>query len=466
MVKQVNIKVPEQDKNVVIPIFNNENACPNLQKKVEFNYEHLIDKSYGKITEFYVSEKVPFKKIIYIGLGNPNEITKLKYQEALGKFFKNTDEDLLLNLKRVGFYNQQELAYLSTEAFELSKYQYKNVNKNILEILALEDISKSIKKGLIYSKAINNARHLGNTPSNLLTPKDLANYAINLANENNLEIEVLTNKELEKIGAYSLLAVNKGSTNEARLITIKYTVDRNKPYIALVGKGITFDSGGYSLKPGGGRDMKTDMCGAANCLSVMEIISKFKLNKNVMVVIPSTENLIGPDAYKVDDVIKSLQGKTIEITNTDAEGRLILIDALEYAQRNNATTIIDMATLTGACVQALGNIYTGCFSNSDELYNDILDTSIESNEKIWRLPLDEEFTKELKNTKVADIMNSIRIGAGASVAACFLQEFIHPNIEWMHLDIAGTSTTNGNSLCEKGCTGVMVKTLSNYILDK
>jgi leucyl aminopeptidase len=257
------------------------------------------------------------------------------------------------------------------------------------------------------------------------------------------------------MGAY--LAVNQGSLVPPKFIYIKYQgKDKWENPIALVGKGLTFDTGGYNLKPNS-KNMKTDMGGSAAVLGAIEAIASLGLKENVMVIVAATDNMIGKAAYVPDDVITAANGKTIEIFSTDAEGRLTLADALWFAQKEGAKRIVDVATLTGSCVMALGTGYTGGFTNTKPFLNKLEKTSIECGEPVWHLPIGEHFEKAIKG-KVADINNAGVRAGGASAAAAFLQEFIEEKTKWIHLDIAGTASS-----ADKGATGVMVRTLAKLI---
>ena len=269
-----------------------------------------------------------------------------------------------------------------------------------------------------------------------------------------MECTILDKKMLKEMKAGGILSVNLGSHIPAYMICLKYT-NANTPYSAVIGKGLTFDSGGYNLK-GNSYGMKYDMCGGADVLGIMRILGATKAKANVYGIIPTTENLVSDKAYKPQDVITTLSGQTVEIVSTDAEGRLILCDAITYAQQLGATHLIDLATLTGACVSALGNIYTGVFSNSEDYYKMFEKIAKESDEKAWRLPIDPEYFAKLKSAS-ADFKNSVgKPGAGASVAANFLEAFIEEGTEWIHLDIAGTADNNGTA-----ATGAMIRTVVN-----
>ncbi len=279
------------------------------------------------------------------------------------------------------------------------------------------------------------------------------------------EIEVLGKKEMEQLGMGAILAVNKGSVEEPRLIVLKYqATDTWEDVVGLVGKGITYDTGGYSLKPKDGMvGMKGDMGGAAAVLGAMTIVGETRPEKNVMAVIASTDNMISGEAFKPDDVITSLSGKTIEVLNTDAEGRLVLADAVTYAKQNGADYLIDVATLTGGVIVALGMDKTGALTNNESFFEQFMEATVESGEFVWRLPLTENDRKRLRKSDVADLNNSPGRDGHMIFGGGFVGEFAE-DTPWIHLDIAGTSSANAtHDLGPKGATGVMVRTLGTFI---
>lgn len=310
----------------------------------------------------------------------------------------------------------------------------------------------SIKNAVAIAEGIKLTRNLGNLPANICTPSHLAEVALNLDKEfGNIHTKILNEEQLQKKGMHALLAVAKGSEEYAKLIEINYkgTTDNIKP-IVLVGKGITFDSGGISLKPPAGmEEMKYDMCGAASVLGTIKAIAEMQLPINVIGVLACAENMPGSNAVKPGDVVKSYSGQTIEITNTDAEGRLVLADALTYVEKFNPKFVIDIATLTGAVVIALGHNITGLMTNDDELAKSILKAAEVSEDNTWRLPIDEKIS-DLLNSTVADMLNSPseRI-AGTIVAASFLARFTN-KYSWAHLDIAGTAWISGKNRTATG----------------
>ena len=409
------------------------------------------------------------KKLLLLGLGKAEELTPKKFRETIGAAVRSSKKDLCIFIDpaaKDGF-SIETAAAEAAFAAGFSQYDFTKIGKQPekkpeIALISSADIDAVCQRAQTAAFCVNHARNLGNTPSNIMTPEALAQEAGKIAEELDLDCEILTNKELEEIGAGAILGVNRGSSHGARLITVKYEGAPGEDYTALVGKGLTFDAGGYNIKTGTHMDgMKFDMCGAANVLCALELIARRKAKVNVMAVIGATENKIGPDGYTCNDVLTSLSGKTIEITNTDAEGRLVLCDAITWAQRKGAKKIIDMATLTGACVAALGKNYTGAFTNSQSFLKELEKHSQKTEEKLWQLPVDEDFHKQVRESNVADMNNCvIGTGAGSSLAAAFLEEFIDEGVEWIHLDIAGSSDfSDEKPYMAKGATGVLVRTL-------
>ena len=307
------------------------------------------------------------------------------------------------------------------------------------------------------------ARDLGNLPGNICTPSYLAEAARKLATQFKLKVQVLDRKQMEALKMGSLLSVARGSDEPPKLIVLQYSGGPAKQApVALIGKGITFDTGGISLKPAAEMDeMKFDMCGAASVLGTLHAIAEMKLPINVVGVIAASENMPGGKATKPGDVVTSMSGQTIEILNTDAEGRLVLADALTYAERFKPQAVIDIATLTGACVIALGNHRSGLFSSHDGLADALLAAGKESGDPCWRMPLDDEYGEALKSN-FADMANVGGRAGGSITAACFLARFAK-NFEWAHLDIAGTAWKSG---VHKGSSGRPVPLLTQYLIDR
>jgi leucyl aminopeptidase len=433
-----------------------------------------------KVSRIHTFGKLASKRIYFVGLGKEKDLSFELLREAYGAVFKSMkDTKLVETAVYLDSFTSDKIdildaAHALSEAFTLSTYQFDGYKqksnepeKNIERITVYsesadeEDLKASLTVGYVYGKATNSARTLVNTPGNLLTATDMANYAQELGHKYGFEIEILDKEDMLKLGMGALLAVNQGSTEPPKMIVLKYQGKEEwKDVIALVGKGITFDTGGYSIKTKDGIvGMKTDMGGAAAVLGAMEIIGELKPEQNVVAVIPSTDNMISGNAFKPDDVITSMSGKTIEVLNTDAEGRLVLADAVTYAKFHGASYIVDVATLTGGVIVALGTETTGALTNDEEWFEEVLEASYESGEPIWRLPLFEKDKERVRNSKIADLNNSPGREGHMIMGGAFIGEFAE-DTPWVHLDIAGTSTTNKESeLGPVGATGVMTRTL-------
>ena len=325
-------------------------------------------------------------------------------------------------------------------------------------------VKEAIEQGEAVANGRNYTRLLGDLPGNICHPTYLAEQAKELAKTHTkLTTKILGEKEMDKLGMHSLLSVGRGSAQESKLILMDYKGGNktDKPII-LLGKGITFDTGGISLKPGASMDeMKYDMCGSATVFGVMQTILAMDLNINVVGMVAAAENMPSSDASRPGDIVTSMSGQTIEILNTDAEGRLVLCDALTYAERYKPKAVIDIATLTGACIIALGHQTTAVLSNNDDLVNEILTASKEAADKAWQLPIDEEYQSQL-DSNFADMANIGGRPAGTITAGCFLSRFAE-KYPWAHLDIAGTAWTSGKN---KGATGRPVPLLIQYLMNQ
>jgi leucyl aminopeptidase len=327
--------------------------------------------------------------------------------------------------------------------------------------------SPALERGVLEGRAISAGmsltRDLGNLPANVCTPAYLAEAAVKLAREWKLAAEVLERKDMEKLGMGSLLSVTRGSHQPPKFVILRYSgAGRKERPVVLVGKGITFDTGGISLKPSAEMDeMKFDMCGAASVLGTLRAVAELKLKLNVVGLVPACENMPGGAATKPGDIVSSMSGQTVEILNTDAEGRLILADALTYAERFEPRTVVDIATLTGACVIALGHVCSGLFANTDALAEELQSAGVEAWDRVWRMPLWEDYQEQLKSN-FADFANIGGRPAGSVTAACFLSKFTR-KYDWAHLDIAGTAWKTGR---EKGATGRPVPLLTTFLMKR
>jgi leucyl aminopeptidase len=360
--------------------------------------------------------------------------------------------------------------------FEPDKYRTVDKEERTLERLVVlidgadeAGLRDGAERGRIIGESVNFTRDLANEPGAYMTPTIMAERAQEIANKFGLEIDVLDQARMEQEGMGALLSVARGSDQPPKMMVLKYmpegktSIEDGEDYLALVGKGITFDTGGISIKPSENMElMKYDMTGGATVLGVMRAIAQLKPPMPVLGVVPATENMPSGKATKPGDVVRAMSGKTIEVINTDAEGRLILADAVSYAKKLGATRVIDMATLTGAVSIALGDVNTGILGTDQSLIDEVIESGREVGEKFWQLPLDKEYTKQIKSD-IADIKNVGGRKAGTITAAAFIKEFAE-GISWAHLDIAGTAWGDeAKPFRSKGPTGVAVRTLLNFI---
>lgn len=376
--------------------------------------------------------------------------------------------DLLVDGKSSQWISQALATDLTTKAYQYTQTKKVESQPTLEKVTLctskteLNDTKKGGNFGQALGQGINAARELGNLPGNICTPTYLANEAKALAKKHaKLTTKIVEAAEMKKLGMGSLLSVSAGSDQPPKLIVMEYKGKTSKKPNVIVGKGITFDTGGISLKPGAGMDeMKFDMCGAASVLGTMHALTSINAPVHVVAVIAAAENMPSGCATKPGDVVTSMSGKTIEVLNTDAEGRLVLCDALTYVERFNPKSVIDIATLTGACVIALGGHATGLFANEQTLANQLIQAGIETHDRAWQMPLWDDYKKSLKSN-FADLANIGGREGGSITAACFLSYFTE-SYPWAHLDIAGTAWHSG---ANKGATGRPVSLLVNYLLN-
>lgn len=443
----------------------------------------------GKAGAALVLHRVPntlCERVLLVGLGKEQELGDKGYQDAVRAAFKALREtgaaDAVLFLTEVPVKNRDTVWKVSQTAIVAMESAYRfdrlkskveetepnlrDVTLGVMNSISQEELGASeeaLQQGLAIADGMNLAKDLGNLAPNICTPAYLAEQAANIAKTYKLKVTVLEQKDMEKLGMGALLAVARGSRQPPKLIALEYwgRTKKEKP-VVLVGKGVTFDTGGISLKPAAEMDeMKYDMCGAASVLGTIAAVAKMDLAVNVIGIIPTTENMPGGNATKPGDVVTSMSGQTIEILNTDAEGRLILCDALTYAERYEPEIIIDIATLTGACVIALGHVASGLLSNDEALAEEVLAASNLAVDRAWRLPLFDDYQEQLKSN-FADIANIGGRAAGTITAACFLSRFTKKH-RWAHLDIAGTAWKSGK---EKGATGRPVPLLTQLLIGR
>lgn len=414
------------------------------------------------------------KRVLVVGLGE-SPLTRKDFIKVLKSLSSAMGNAKVKNVV-IPFIEVEDAdeAWIQTSTARVLKNESYKVNKVgvqeepsdiVLEAVNLyskNNGASEIQKGVAVANGMALTRKLGDLPPNICTPTYLADAAKSLAKTYNLECEILEESEMESLGMNSLLSVSKGSSQPGKLISLSYSNNGNAAPIVLVGKGVTFDSGGISLKPGSGMDeMKYDMCGAASVLGTMSAIAEMNLKVNLIVVVPAVENMPAHNASRPGDVVKSMSGQTIEILNTDAEGRLILCDALTYCEKYKPKTVIDIATLTGAVIIALGKHHSGVMSNDQSLADALKISGEAAQDTVWQLPLDDEYDDLLKSN-FADMANIGGREAGTVTAACFLARYTK-KYSWAHIDIAGTAWLGGS---KKGATGRPVPLLTQYIMDQ
>lgn len=439
-------------------------------KEGETAYFHLVG-----------NNKLKSRRLLLVGVGDEKDYWSPQVSQMAGTAVRSLRSK---NVKTIGVVprvsgKDEETAARAVEGafialFDPDKYrtvdkEQKTVDRLVVAIHGgdLEALDRGVNAGKVVGESINFTRDLANEPGAYMTPTDMAERARDIANEFGLSIDVLDEARMEQEGMGSLLSVARGSEQPAKLIILKYTPANfegdSKELLALVGKGVTFDSGGISLKPGENMElMKYDMTGAATVMGAMRAIAQLKPPIPILGVAPCTENLPSGKATKPGDVVTAMTGKTIEIINTDAEGRLILADAIAYAKKLGATKVIDMATLTGAVSIALGDVNAAVLGTDQQLIDEIISAGREVGEKFWQLPLDKEYSKQIRSD-IADIKNVGGRKAGTITAAAFIKEFAD-GVAWAHLDIAGTAWGDeAKPYRSKGPTGIAVRTLLRIV---
>ena len=457
---------------VVLPFFEGELNCKKVEVEASLKRAEEKGTFKGAKSEVLVlnmkDENGAIKDVVALGLGKKSELTVDEMRKAFSKAARQLKalkaENAKVCLGNVEVKDANEFAKGIVEGMTLGYYKFdkfmskksadKDLTVNVSEVLA--SAKDAFEEAVMLAEGTIIARDLVNEPANIMVPAMLAQEAVDCGKKYGFEVEVKGLEEIKALGMEAFLSVAKGSIHEPKLIVMRYNGDsdnlNNKQ--GLVGKGLTFDTGGYSLKPSTSMDtMKSDMGGSAAVIGAMSIIAERKLKKNVVAVVASCENAISGEAYKPGDIIGSMGGKNIEILNTDAEGRLTLIDAVHYIiEKENVDSVVDVATLTGAVLVALGNTTTGVLANNDEFYSQLEEASKSTGEFVWRLPITEEY-KAMNKSKVADLKNIGGKFAGSITAGLFIGEFVQDK-PWMHLDIAGTSWTDAPMpYSEIGATG-------------
>ena len=421
-------------------------------------------------------------RVLLVGLGKEREFKDKEYRDAVRAAIKTLNEtgsleasiyltELPVRRRDTAWKVEQTVLMAMEGVYRFDRLKSKQeearrpLRRLVLNVPRRNELGigeEAAKRGQAIAEGMNLAKDLGNLPGNICTPGYLAQQAQELAKTCKLKLEVLEQKDMEALNMGALLSVARGSRQPPKLIVLQYMGDKKKKPVVLVGKGVTFDAGGISLKPAGEMDeMKYDMSGAASVLGTFLAVAKLKLPINLVGIIPATENLPDGNANKPGDVVTSMSGQTIEVLNTDAEGRLILCDALTYAERFEPETVVDIATLTGACLIALGNHASGLFSNHDALARELLHAGEYTVDRAWHMPLWDDYQEQLKSN-FADMANIGGRPAGSITAACFLSRFTK-KYDWAHLDIAGTAWKSGK---EKGSTGRPVPLLVHFLINK
>jgi leucyl aminopeptidase len=475
---------------IIIGVYQDQQLICSGQKLSDA-VQQLVEKLFsrgdltGKAGESLMVNIIPGSKInrlLIVGFGENKPTTAKNYRKAVASAVAGIKKAYIKSVaccfsdvsveNRNTQWKVRQIAEIFTDAvYQFTELKSEKEPDNKLQTVMvtcpkaeINYAQEGLLQGIAIGEGVKFTKQLADLPGNICTPAYMAEKALELgANSLELKVKILEEADMKELGMGSLLSVSRGSRQPAKLIVIEYEGDnpRSKP-ICLVGKGLTFDAGGISLKPAAGmEEMKYDMCGGAAVMGTILAAVKMQLRLNIVGLIPASENLPDGDANKPGDIVTSMSGKTIEILNTDAEGRLILCDTLTYAERYNPDVVIDMATLTGACLVALGRVPSGLLGNNDDLCNALIKAGEASCDSVWRLPLWEEY-QELLKSPFADLANIGGKDAGTITAACFLSHFAK-NFRWAHLDIAGTAWRSGPT---KGATGRPVPLLSQFLIDR
>ncbi len=466
---------------IIVPLFedNLNFRDEEINRKLKrLERRELFDGNFGEILNI-TGVKDEIQNVIFLGLGEDEKLNKERLRRVFGKVQKYIEslkgKKIFIEFVKSKNISIEDSVRAMIEGLSLSNYKfnkYKSDREKIDETdvsitigghnLEHKDYSDIVEESKILVETVFNARDLVNEPSNVIYPETLAEEAVKFSKRYGFEIEIINHKKIEELQMNSFLAVGKSSIHKPKVIVMRYFGDKDNlnQKLGLIGKGLTYDSGGYSLKPSNSMvDMKSDMGGAATVIGAISAIAKRKLKINVVAVVAACENVIGNEAYKPGDIISSMAGKNIEILNTDAEGRLTMIDAVTYAIREeHITEIIDVATLTGAALVALGNDVTAVVTNNDSFYKELEKAFISTGEKMWNLPNFDDY-KTLIKSDIADLKNTGGRYGGTITAGLFVGEFVE-NKPWLHLDIAGPAyITVPWDYCPKGGTGAGVRTL-------
>ena len=443
-----------------------------------------IKGKFEEVSILHTFGRLPARIVAIVGLGKRDDFDIDKIRRVTGQFCRALRKSnchkiaTILHGAGAGNISIEASAQAITEGAILGLYgftrykkpEYEDADELIIVVTEKEKLpilEPIVGKAKLIAEATNLARDMGNEPANYMTPSQMAETAKELANKHDLQSKVFEREDMEAMGMGALLGVAKGSSQPPKLITLIYKGDEHsEEALGFLGKGITFDSGGISIKPSEGMgDMKNDMAGAAAVIAALAAIAQLKPRINVTAIVPATENLPSGTALKPGDILKAMNGKTIEVISTDAEGRLILADALSYAVGQGLSPLIDLATLTGACRVALGVSFGGVFGNDQDWTAKVLRAAEDTGERMWHMPMSEEYREQIKS-EIADVKNTGNRYGGAITAALFLAEFVD-NVPWVHIDIAGPRFSHKESgYIVKGATGVGVRTLVDLALNE
>jgi leucyl aminopeptidase len=455
-----------------------DGALSQLQREKEMTGEAK------SVTTVHTLGKLPAKKLVFVGMGDEQSFSFVQARNAWARaaktvLAKGSRKNVAVDLRTGGKLSSERLAQAATEAFLLAGYHYEGYRQkpkrteepvDAVRLLVTGDeqaAESGVKLGQALAAGTNLARNLVNEPGNYMTPRALKDAVVEVAERYGMSYEVLAKDKLVEMGMGGVLAVAQGSAEEPYVVAVKYQGKENwDDVIGLIGKGVTFDTGGISIKPVAGmEDMKSDMGGSAAVIGALEALGQLKPKANVLAVIGCVENMPSGTAFKPGDVITTMSGKTVEIITTDAEGRLVLADCITYAKQQGVSCLVDCATLTGGIVVALGHFCSGAMTNNQELVNEVLSAAEHAGERLWQLPTFEEY-RELNKSRFADLKNSGgRYGHGI-IGGVFLQEFVG-DTPWVHLDIAGTAyASSASDLHPAGGTGVMTRTITQFVLQR
>lgn len=481
-----------KDNCLVIAFFEDKLGLSNEISKFDKTISNIIGSSIknkdfkaedGEKKLFYINANI--KYLALLGLGKEEKFSLNKLMENIASLSRKIRGSniksftLCLDSFKNKHYDDNACLEKIAQSIILSLYQFnsfktKDLDKMkfidtatiIVDSTNINESKKIVNESVIYAETVNKTRDLVNTPPNIASPIYVADYAMNIAKKNNLKFTVLDEKQIEKLGMGCFMAVAKGSANKPRIVILEYNGNGSEKPIVLVGKGVTFDSGGLDVKPQAFMlTMKDDKAGACSIISILEACAKLKLKMNVVGIAALAENMISGNSYRPDDVLKSYSGITVEVTNTDAEGRLVLADTLSYSLKYKPKAVIDLASLTGASIIALGYFASPVLGNNPELIGKIKSASEKSLEKVWQFPLWEEYEDIIKSD-IADIKHVHEgIDAGVIVGAIFLKNFVG-NTPWLHIDIGNTVWAKSERGCTaKGATGFGVLLLLNLLRD-